>query len=105
MKVCAVLAHVELIGLTEAVIGFFSISDFVSWVLQACISALVYGLGDLTAQTYEGRAMGDLDLVRAFRSSLCGFLVLGPLAHHFYLNLDRLFMYIKVGLRPSSEAL
>eukprot|EP00884_Botryococcus_braunii_P007444 jgi/Botrbrau1/16700/Bobra.0213s0004.2 len=87
----------------EAFFGYLNqISQFYVTALEAypvltkaCISAVVYGLGDFTAQTYEGRSLEDLDPARAFRSSLCGFFVHGPLSHLFYLNLDRIFMYIK----------
>jgi len=58
---------------------------------KACISGTVYFLGDLTAQTYEGRSLGDLDRARALRSSACGFLAHGPLSHEYYIFNDWLF--------------
>jgi hypothetical protein len=69
------------------------------WGVQACISGLVYGLGDLTAQTYEGRSLEDVDTARAVRSSLCGFLAHGPLSHFYYYHLDRWCILNPVGHR------
>lgn len=61
--------------------------------LQACISGVVYGLGDITAQTYEGRALEDLDAARALRSALCGFIAYGPLSHFYYYSLDHWMLF------------
>ncbi len=55
---------------------------------QACISGVVYTLGDLTAQTYEGRSLEDFDRGRILRSGICGFIAHGPLSHLYYENLD-----------------
>lgn len=62
---------------------------------KAVISGTVYGLGDLTAQTYEGRSWEEFDGSRIIRSSLCGFLAHGPLSHFFYEKLDRVFIVSK----------
>jgi hypothetical protein len=60
--------------------------------LQAVISGIVYLLGDLMAQSYEGREVGEWDRGRALRSSLCGLLAHGPLSHLYYLGMDEAFM-------------
>jgi hypothetical protein len=67
------------------------------------ISGTVYGLGDLTAQTYEGRSWEEFDGSRIIRSSLCGFLAHGPLSHFFYEKLDRVFIVSKVSLSNLSD--
>jgi hypothetical protein len=59
-------------------------------ISKACISGLVYGLGDLTAQTYEGKSIGSLDRGRMIRSSLTGFLAHGPASHFWYIFCDQL---------------
>lgn len=59
---------------------------------KAVISGTVYGLGDLTAQTYEGRSWKEFDASRIIRSTLCGFLAHGPLSHFFYEKMDRAFI-------------
>jgi protein Mpv17 len=59
---------------------------------KAVISGVIYGLGDLTAQTYEGRSWKEFDASRIIRSGLCGFLAHGPLSHFFYEKLDRAFI-------------
>lgn len=64
--------------------------------MQAAISGAIYGLGDLTAQTYEGRSWRDFDPVRMLRSAVCGFAIFGPLSHFFYEKLDRYFIISKV---------
>ena len=64
--------------------------------MQAVISGTVYGLGDFTAQTYEGRSWKDFDASRIIRSGLVGFLAHGPLSHFFYEKLDRFFIISKV---------
>lgn len=69
-------------------------SDSLCWRegAQACISGVVYGLGDLTAQTYEQRSLRDFDTARIARSALCGLLAHGPLSHVYYEKLDRFFI-------------
>lgn len=57
---------------------------------KACISGFVYFLGDLTAQTYEGRGLGDYDRLRMLRSATCGFIAHGPLSHAYYIWIDGL---------------
>ena len=59
--------------------------------LQGLISGLVYTLGDLTAQTYEGRSFEDFDAARIIRSGMCGFCLHGPLSFLYYEALDRFF--------------
>ncbi len=51
--------------------------------LQAAISGGVFGLGDVTAQAYEGRGVGQVDWLRMARSSLVG-LIAGPAGHLVY---------------------
>jgi hypothetical protein len=67
---------------------------------QACISGVVYGLGDLTAQTYEQRSLRDFDAARIARSALCGLLAHGPLSHLYYEKLDRFFILSPVRNTP-----
>lgn len=58
---------------------------------KACISGLVYSLGDLIAQFYEGRDLSEMDAPRILRSGLCGLLAHGPLSHLYYVALDHSF--------------
>jgi len=58
---------------------------------KACISGLVYMLGDLSAQTYEGKGLDDLDRARTLRSGVAGFVGHGPLSHLWYLFCDDVF--------------
>lgn len=58
---------------------------------KACISGVVYSIGDLIAQNYEGRDISEWDRGRIFRSGLCGLLAHGPLSHLYYLGLDTVF--------------
>jgi hypothetical protein len=69
---------------------FFLISFF-PFSLQACISGVVYSLGDLIAQAYEGRDISEWDRGRVVRSGLCGLLAHGPLSHLYYVALDQGF--------------
>jgi len=59
---------------------------------KALISSIVYLLGDLLAQGYEGKEPADWDRVRAIRSALCG-LAHGPLSHLYYIALDNSFLH------------
>ena len=58
---------------------------------KACISGIVYSLGDYIAQNYEGRDVAELDKSRIIRSGLCGLIAHGPLSHLYYVFLDHLF--------------
>ena len=58
---------------------------------KACISGVVYSLGDYIAQNYEGRDVEELDASRIVRSGLCGLLAHGPLSHLYYVFLDHAF--------------
>lgn len=58
---------------------------------KACISGIVYSIGDLIAQNYEGRDISEWDRGRILRSGLCGLLAHGPLSHLYYLGLDTAF--------------
>lgn len=58
---------------------------------KACISGIVYSMGDLIAQNYEGRDISEWDRGRIIRSGLCGLLAHGPLSHLYYLGLDTAF--------------
>ena len=64
--------------------------------MQACISGLVYSLGDITAQSYEGRSLNEYDGARIARSGACGLLGHGPLSHFYYNALDRFFIVTPV---------
>lgn len=55
---------------------------------KALISGVVYFLGDLIAQSYEGRSIADWDRGRALRSAACGCIAHGPLSHLYYVGLD-----------------
>lgn len=61
---------------------------------QACISGIVYTLGDCIAQVYEGRGIGGIDRARAARSGVCGFIAHGPLSHLYYEALDYWFVSV-----------
>lgn len=58
---------------------------------KACISGVVYSLGDLIAQSYEGRDASEWDRGRVIRSGLCGLIAHGPLSHLYYVGLDTVF--------------
>lgn len=58
---------------------------------KACISGVVYSLGDLIAQNYEGRDLEELDASRIVRSGICGLVAHGPLSHLYYILLDNVF--------------
>ena len=58
---------------------------------KACISGVIYSLGDLVAQSYEGRDIADWDRSRVIRSGICGLIAHGPLSHLYYLALDHAF--------------
>lgn len=58
---------------------------------QACLSGTVYALGDVTAQTYEGRRLKDYDRARILRSGITGFVLHGPLSHFYYELTEWLF--------------
>jgi len=60
-------------------------------ISQACISGIVYSLGDIIAQSYEGRDVAEWDRGRIIRSGLCGLLAHGPLSHLYYVGLDHFF--------------
>ena len=67
-------------------------------VSKAFISGLVYGLGDLTAQTYEGKSIGSLDRGRMIRSALTGLIAHGPCSHFWYIFADDLCAPLGEGL-------
>jgi protein Mpv17 len=58
---------------------------------KAITSASVYAIGDLIAQRTEGKAMGELDRMRALRSLLAGLIGHGPLSHLWYNFSENLF--------------
>ena len=72
-------------------------SDYTSFLTaspvltKAITSGTVYALGDILAQSTEGKGLADLDRVRTVRSSLCGFTLHGPLSHLWYIFAERLF--------------
>lgn len=47
------------------------------------MSGLVFGMGDLTAQAYEGRGVSTIDWARTARSAAVG-IIQGPLGHAVY---------------------
>ncbi|KAJ8602523.1 hypothetical protein CTAYLR_001300 [Chrysophaeum taylorii] len=53
-------------------------------VVKACTSGVAYLVGDVVAQAYEGRReIAVLDLQRAARNSISGFLLHGPILHYW----------------------
>ena len=52
---------------------------------------MVYSLGDIIAQGYEGRDVADWDRSRIVRSGICGLIAHGPLSHLYYVGLDHVF--------------
>jgi len=64
--------------------------------LNAAIAGLAYGLGDVTAQAFEGRGLADVDAPRAARSAAIGAAAWAPLAALYYEALDR-FVYVTPG--------
>ena len=64
--------------------------------VNAAVAAAAYGLGDVTAQAFEGRGLPDLDAPRAARSAFIGGAAWAPLAAVFYEVLDR-FVYVTPG--------
>jgi hypothetical protein len=51
---------------------------------KAVTSATVYTIGDIIAQTKEGKDMGELDRGRIVRSLLAGLIGHGPMSHVWY---------------------
>ena len=68
---------------------FASLHELHPLGLSSAVSGTVYGLGDLTAQAYEGRGLRDLDAARLLRSAAAGAVAHGPLSAVFYERLDR----------------
>jgi len=58
---------------------------------KAVTSATVYTIGDLIAQTTEGKGIGDVDRIRVIRSLLAGLIGHGPLSHVWYDVSENLF--------------
>jgi len=58
---------------------------------KAATSGTVYGIGDILAQSTEGKEVGELDMGRVTRSLLAGFIAHGPLSHVWYLVSERFF--------------
>lgn len=53
-------------------------------VTKALTSFSVYLIGDLVAQTSEGKTLGELDRGRVARSAIAGLVGHGPLSHFWY---------------------
>lgn len=68
---------------------FASLAELHPLGAASAVSGAVYGLGDLTAQAYEGRGLRDLDAARLLRSAAVGSIAHGPLSAVFYERLDR----------------
>ena len=68
---------------------FAALGELHPYRSAAAVSGAVYGLGDLTAQAYEGRGLRDLDAARLLRSAAAGAIAHGPLSALFYEKLDR----------------
>ena len=58
---------------------------------KAMTSASVYAIGDVVAQSTEGRTMKDLDRMRTLRSLTAGLIGHGPLSHVWYNFSEGLF--------------
>jgi len=50
---------------------------------KACTSGVAYALGDFTCQLSQGKSVTTVDLKRTARSGTAGFLIHGPLCHHW----------------------
>merc|ERR1712232_452871 len=57
-------------------------------VTKACTSAACYGAGDIVGQLSTGRNVAGLDLQRASRSAVAGFIGHGPVAHYWLQFVD-----------------
>lgn len=96
----SVLAAVGVIGLGKLLAAEEGLWDIYQHAVasnpvetKAMISGMVYGFGDLIAQTYEGRDISEWDRARVVRSGLCGLLAHGPLSHLYYLGMDHVFSH------------
>ena len=58
---------------------------------KAATSGTVYGIGDILAQSTEGKEVGELDMGRVMRNLLAGFIAHGPLSHVWYIVSERFF--------------
>lgn len=58
---------------------------------KAVTSATVYTIGDLIAQSTEGKSIGEVDRARVIRSLLAGLIGHGPLSHVWYDLSENLF--------------
>ena len=58
---------------------------------KAATSGTVYAIGDVIAQSTEGRDVASLDRGRVTRSLLAGLLAHGPLSHYWYLISEDFF--------------
>ncbi len=58
---------------------------------KAVTSATVYTIGDMIAQSTEGKSIGDVDRPRVIRSLLAGLIGHGPLSHVWYNLSDDIF--------------
>lgn len=52
--------------------------------VKMVISGVVYSLGDLVAQCYEGKPLYDFDRARMLRSGITGFALHGSMSHFYY---------------------
>lgn len=72
-------------------------SDYTSFLTsspvltKAITSGAVYAIGDVLAQTTEGKGPAELDRVRIVRSAGCGFTLHGPLSHLWYIFAEGVF--------------
>lgn len=58
---------------------------------KAITSGTVYAIGDILAQSTEGKGLAELDRVRIVRSAACGFTLHGPLSHVWYIFAEHIF--------------
>ena len=61
---------------------------------KAATSGTVYAIGDVVAQSTEGRDTAALDRGRVTRSLLAGLLAHGPLSHYWYLVSEHFFDHV-----------
>jgi len=62
---------------------------------KALTSGFVYTVGDVLAQSTEGKNLESFDRLRLLRSTACGFCLHGPLSHVWYQIAERIFDFFQ----------
>ena len=65
-------------------LSYSAVLDKAPLLTKALTSATVYTIGDIIAQTTQGKSIGEFDRPRIFRSLLAGLIGHGPLSHLWY---------------------